>query len=156
MRAIRYTHFAAFELCKKALGKYLPTAGNIAIFCHYQEEFKLLEKLGKELTTPDINFNGKYFRLYEPIAIAAKNGIPKTTYEYLYIRPADRFRPQVGDADFVMDENEYQKIQKLEIINKVEIFNRPSLSSCELFNPDFDVLIYLTTRTVNEVLANLI
>jgi hypothetical protein len=156
IKAIEYTHFTAFKLCKKALGKYLPTAGNIAIFCHYREEFAFLEKLGEELMNHNINFNGKYFRLYEPIVIASKNGVPKTTYEYLYIRQADRFRPQVGDADFVMDENEYQKIQKLETINRVEIFNRPSLSSCELFNPDFDVLIYLTTKTVNEALANLV
>jgi len=154
IEAIKYTHFATFELCKKALGKYLPVAGDIAIFCHYNKEFELLAQLGKELTDPSISFNGKYFRLYEPIVIAAKDDISETTYEYLYIRQPDRFRPQVGDADFVIDKNEYRKIQNSQVINDVEVFDRPDLDACELFHPDFDVLIYLTTKTVAEALAS--
>lgn len=152
--AIRYTHFASFELCKRAFGKYLPVAGNIGIFCHYKEEFEFLAKLRKELTDSNISFNGKYFLLHEPIIIEAENGIPKTTYEYLYIRQPDRFRPQVGDVDFVIEKSEYGKIQDLKEVNKVEIFNRPDLGMCELFHSDSDVLVYLTTKTVAEVIAN--
>lgn len=156
LEAITYTHFACFELCKKAFNKYLPVAGDLAIFCHYKEEFEFLEKLGKELLTDHsvANFNGKYFRLYKPIIIPAKNDIPETTYEYLYIRHPDRFRPQVGDADFVIDENEFKKIQDSKIMNSVEIFNRSDLGVyCELFNPDFDVLVYLGIKTVAEAMA---
>jgi hypothetical protein len=152
--AIKYTHFASFELCKKALGKYLTVAGNIAIFCHYKEEFELLTKLRKELADISVSFNGKYFRLYKPIVVAAKDDILETTYEYLYIRQPDRFRAQVGDVDFVIDKNEYKKIQDSKVVNNVEIFNRPDLSMCELFNPDFDVLAYLTTKKVAEAIAN--
>ena len=155
MEAIEHTHFMCFELCKKAFGKYLPVAGNIAIFCHYQKEFEILKKLGEEMTDHNSpNFNGKYFRLYKPIVIPAKDDIPETTYEYLFIRHPDRFRPQVGDLDFVIDEKEFKKVQDLKILNDVEIFNRSDIGMyCELFNPDFDVLVYLATKTVAEALA---
>jgi hypothetical protein len=154
MEAIEHIHFDCSKLCYKAFSKYLPVAGNIGVFSHYKNEFEFLIKLGEELTDHSAtNFNGKYFRLYEAIVIGEKNGIPGAIYEYLYIRQPDRFRPQVGDADFVIAEDEYKKIQKLTIANDIEIFDRPTLNACELFNPDFDVLAYLTTKTVAEVIG---
>jgi len=152
--AIKYTHFASFKLCQKALGKYLPVAGNIGIFCHYQEEFKFLTKLGKELTDSNFSFNGKYFRLHEPLVITAKDDIPETTYEYLYIRRPDKFRAQVGDLDFVVDKNEYTKIlEAKKVMGNVEISDRPDLGMCEFSHPDFDVLVYLTTKTVAQAMS---
>ena len=152
--AIKYTHFTCFLLCKKALGKYLPVAGNIGIFCHSKEEFEFLTKLGEELTDHNApNFNGKYFRLYEPIIIEEKDDVPETTYEYLYIRQPDEIRFEVGDVDFVIDKNEFGKIRKLDSINEVRIFDRPDLGMCMLSNLDFDILSFLTTKTVAEAIA---
>ena len=148
IEAIKYTHFTSFELCKKVLGKYLPIAGNIGIFCHYKDEFKFLTKLQEELTDSRVSFNGKYFRLYKPIIISAQDNIPEVTYEYLYIRQPDRFRPQVGDVDFVINKNEFGEIQNSKIMNGVEIFYKSDIDMCEFFNPDFDILVYLTTKTV--------
>ena len=154
LKASKHIHFYCSKLCYKDFNKYLPVAGNIGVFSHYKNEFEFLTKLGEELTDHSaVSFNGKYFRLYEPIIIEAKNDIPGAIYEYLYIRQPDRFRPQVGDADFVIDEHEYKKIEKLTIVNDVEIFNRPTLNACELFNPDFDILAYLTTKTVAETIG---
>ncbi len=156
IEAIKYTHFASFSLCQKALGKYFPVAGNIAIFCHYKKEFEFLKKLGEELTNPEDSFNGKYFRLYEPLVFAAQGDIPETTYEYLYIRQPDRFRSQVGDIDFVINKDEYKKIQALPEVSGVEVFDtRPDLGMLELFNPEFDVLIYLTTKSISEIVSDI-
>src|SRR3990167_6480044 len=85
LEAMKYTHFACFELCKKALGDYLPIAGNMGIFCHYESEYTFLTKLREELTEKSDNFNQKYFRLHEPITIPANGNVPETTYTYLYI-----------------------------------------------------------------------
>ncbi len=154
MEALEYIHFTSFELCKKAFGKYLPVVENIGVFCHYQKEFEFLSKLGEELTNHSVpNFNGKYFLLYKPIVIKAKDDVPETTYKYLYIRQPDRFRPQVGDLDFVIEKSEFEKIKNSKIVNDVEIFDRSDLGVyLEIFNPDFDVLVYLTTKTVTELL----
>ena len=44
IEAIEYTHLKCLELCKKIYGKHLPVAGNIGIFCHYDDEYKFLTK----------------------------------------------------------------------------------------------------------------
>ena len=49
--AIEYLHKASHELCFKILNKHLPIAENFAVFCHYEEEFKLLEEVRDEITT---------------------------------------------------------------------------------------------------------
>jgi hypothetical protein len=153
MEAIRYVHFECFKLCHIALGKYLPVAGNLGIFCHDENEYKILTKLREELTDSSDCFNGKYFHLHKPIIIPAKNDISETAYEYLYIRKPDELRPEVGDADFVINKNEFEKIRSLKEINNVKVFDRPDLGMCGLSSPDFDVLPFLTTKTVMEALA---
>ena len=88
-KAIEYIHFESYRLCKQNLGYFLPVAGNVGVFCHYEDEFDRLTKIRKELTDLNDNWNQKYFRLYKPIIISAKNGVPETTYTYLYIRKPD-------------------------------------------------------------------
>ena len=107
--AIKHTHFACFELCRMAFGKYLPISGNIGIFCHYDNEYTFLTKLREELTKSSDNWNQKYFRLHEPIVVPSKDAVPKTVYTYLYIRRPDQTHPEVGDVDFVMKREEHQK-----------------------------------------------
>lgn len=153
-KAIKHTHFACFQLCKQALGRYLPVAGNVGVFCHYDDEYEYLTGLRKELTDASDNFNNKYFRLYKPIVIPAKGDIPETTYTYLYIRQPDPYRSHVGGIDFVLDAKEYAEMKQALLSGKkikgARAFKRGDPDMVELFDPEVDVLGYITTTTIEE------
>ena len=155
MKAIEYVHFTCIKLTKKAFGRYLPVSGNLGVFTHFQDEFELLTKFREELTDKNINWNQKYFKLHEPITITDQRGdIPETTYNYLYVRRPDEEKPQVGDVDFVLEKDEFEKYKKLAmektLINEVELFYRPDLDMIRLSHPDFDALPYITTKYIEE------
>jgi len=97
---IKHIHLECYKLCKQSFDKYLPNAGNIGVFCHYEDEYEYLTDLRKKLTESSDNINQKYFRLHRPIVIPAKDDVPETTYTYLYIRRPDPYRSQVGDVVF--------------------------------------------------------
>ncbi len=145
--ALRHIHVECFKLCKASLGEYLPVAGNIGFFCHYDEEYKVLTELRKQLTDESDSILGKYFRLHEPIVFPAEGDIPETTYTHLYIRQPDMYRGQVGDIDFVMPAERYNKakseLQSGEIIPGARIYPRGDLDMIELYNPDVDALGYV-------------
>ncbi len=154
-KAIQYTHEACYKLCHMALDAYLPVAGNVGIFCHYDNEYEKLTALREKMTDPTIHFNKKYFKLHEPIIIPANGRIPAATYEYLYIRKPDPYRAQVGDVDFVMRTDKYQELKKLlrsgTEINAARLYEDSSgLDMVELYDPDIDALGYLTTSTMAE------
>jgi len=137
-----------------SLGEYLSVAGNVGFFCHYDEEYKVLTKLRKQLTEESDNVNQKYFRLHEPIVISADGDIPETTYTHLYIRQPDIYRAQVGDIDFVMEPKRYQKtkesLQQGEVISGARIFPRTDLDMIELYSPDIDALGYVSVNEETE------
>lgn len=147
--AIRHIHFEGYKLCKQTFGYYLPNAGNMGVFCHYDDEYGRLIKIRKELTEPSDNVNQKYFKLHKPIIISAKGDIPETTYTYLYIRKPDPYRFHVGDLDFYLDPKEYGKLKKSLIadkkLNGARVFDRTDLDMIELYDPDVDVLAYVST-----------
>jgi hypothetical protein len=154
LEAIKYTHFACFELCKKAFTEYLPVAGNMGVFCHYDKEYEFLTLLRQEMTEVSDNLNQKYFRLHEPIFMPAQGDVPETTYVYLYIRKPDQYRAQVGDVDFVIEDRKYKELKetlaKGTEINGAKIFDRPDLDMVELSDPDIDALAYISTRAMTE------
>jgi hypothetical protein len=154
LEAIKYTHFKCFDLCKKILGKYLPVAGNIGIFCHYNDEYEFLAKLREELTEKSDNWNQKYYRLYEPITIPSQGNVPGAVYTYLYIRRPDQDKKQVGDIDFVLNDKEFNELKNSLLhgteIKGVKIFDRPDLNLIELSDPDFDVLSFVGTKNMTE------
>ena len=135
-------------------GKYFPVAGNMGVFCHYDNEYKFLTKLREEMTEAFDNLNQKYFRLHEPIIVPAKDDIPETTYTYLYIRRPDQYRAQVGDVDFVIGDKEYIELKKSlqsgSQLNGAKIFDRPDLDMVELSDPDIDALAYVSTTAMTE------
>ncbi len=149
LEVIKYTHLKCFELCKKVYGKYLPVAGNIGIFCHYDDEYNFLTKLRKELTEESGSWNNKYYRLYEPLVVSRLGDIPGAVYAYLYIRRPDQHK-EVGDIDFVLDEKEYSKLKNSLLLgNKIEgmkIFDRPDLDLIRLSDPDTDTLSFIGTK----------
>ena len=154
LRAIEYTHFECFELCKRYFGRYLPVSGNVGIFCHYEDEFVLLTKLREELTEKYFHWNQKYFRLYEPIVIPAKGDIPETAYTYLYIRKPDMEKPQVGDVDLVLEKDKFKELKELiiekKVINGVELWYRSDLNMVRLAAPDIDALPFITEKYMYE------
>jgi len=154
LEAIKHIHFSCYDLCHQAFGKYLPNAGNMGIFCHYEEEYEFLIKLRKELTEESDNFLQKYFRLHEPIVISAKDDVQETTYTHLYIRKPDPYRAQVGDIDFYLPKDEYLKLKEsLQNGTKIKgarIFDRSDLDMIELSDPDNDTLAYVSTHQMTE------
>ena len=154
LAAIEHIHFSSYKLCKQSFGYYLPNSGNLGVFCHYDDEFELLKKIRNEITEKSDNPKLKYFTLIDPIVIPAKEDIPKTAYTHLYIRKPDIYRYQVGDLDFYLDDGEYKELKK-EMLNGKQVkgarvFDRQDLDMIELFDPDIDVLAYVSVLTMTE------
>lgn len=153
MEAIRYTHFKCFALCKRNFGKHLAVAGNIGIFCHFDDEYVFLTKLREELTEKSDNWNNKYYRLHEPIVIPARGDVPDTTYTYLYIRKPD-LHTEVGDVDYVLNKKVYEELKLTllggEKMTGIEILDRTDLDLVKLSDPDIDVLSFIGTKNMNE------
>lgn len=152
--AVTHIHEACYALCKQSLDEYLPNAGNVGVFCHYDEEYAALVKIRQRLTEPSDDPNQKYFKLHEPMVIPASGDVPETTYTHLYIRKPDPYRHHVGDIDFYLDSEAYQKLRSSlsygEIIPGARIFPRNDLDMVELYDPDIDALAYISTHTMTE------
>jgi hypothetical protein len=152
LEAIKHVHFSCYTLCKQSFDKYLPNAGNMGVFCHYDDEYEFLTKLREEMTESTDNLNQKYFRLHEPIVIPAEGDVPETIYTYLYIRKPDPYRHHVGDVDFYLEPEKYLEV-KNSILNGVvmkgaRVFDRTDLDMIELYDPDVDALGYVSTETM--------
>lgn len=149
LQAIAHVHAECHKLCKQSLGEYLPNTGNIGIFCHYDDEFELLKKIREEMTESSDNVDQKYFRLHEPIVIPAEGDIPACTYTHLYIRKPDPYRHHVGDLDFYLESEKYeilkQNLKDGKKINGARAYIG-ALDMVELYNPDSDVLGYISTH----------
>lgn len=154
LQAIEYTHAACHKLCKQSLGKYLPVAGNIGIFCHYDDEFDKLKGTREALTEPSDDPNQKYFKLHQPIVAPAVGDIPATKYTHLYVRRPDIYRAQVGDIDFYLAQEAYDELKQSLATGKhipgARIFPRQDLDMIELYDPDIDALGYVSTHTMTE------
>ena len=148
MKAITHIHAACHALCKQTMGKYLPVAGNIGVFCHFEDEYAFLKKLQAELTDLTKSVYGKYFWLHEPIIIPSKDSIPGASYRYLYIRKPDPSKPQVGDVDFYLEPVKHAALKQSlldgKLIKGARILpNRPELDFIELYDPDIDAWGYV-------------
>lgn len=154
LEAIKYTHFACHKLCKQSFGTYLLNAGNMGVFCHYADEYEKLVAIRQEITEPSDNPDQKYFKLNEPIVIAAQNDVPETTYTHLYIRRPDPYRHHVGDVDFYLEQQQYDELKQSLIdgkqISGARVFPRNDLDMIELYDPDVDALGYVSTNTMTE------
>lgn len=152
--AIKHIHFECYKLCKQSLGEYLPNAGNMGVFCHFDNEYEYLIGVRKELTEASDNVNQKYYRLHNPIIIPAQGDVPETTYTHLYIRKPDPYRHHVGDVDFYLEPEKYQELKQSMLNGKkvkgAKVFDRPDLDMIELYNPDSDALGYVSTEKMSE------
>jgi hypothetical protein len=152
--AIKHIHFSCYKLCKQSFGKYLPNAGNMGVFCHYEEEYAFLIKLREEMTEPSDNPDQKYYKLHEPIIIPAQGDVPETTYTFLYIRKPDPYRHHTGDVDFYLAHEQYaalkHDLQHGKKLKGARVFERPDLDMIELYDPDVDALGYVSTNIMTE------
>ncbi|HEY4963158.1 MAG TPA: hypothetical protein VIH90_00490 [Candidatus Saccharimonadales bacterium] len=152
--AIMHLHLEAHKLSKQTFERYLDNSGNIGIFCHYQGEYEYLKQLRDRLVKRSDNPDQKYFELVEPIVITATKDIPEATYTHLYIRKPDPYRAQVGDIDFRLEPAEYIELKQSMLAGKQMVgartLDRVDLDMIELFDPDIDVLAYVTTRKMTE------
>ncbi len=154
LEAIKHIHLACYALSKQSFGSYLPNAGNMGVFCHYDDEYEQLVTIRKELTEPSNDPNQKYFQLHEPVVIPAEGDIPETTYTHLYIRKPDPYRHHVGDVDFYLEPEKYAELKQSllngKMIKGARVFPRNDLDMIELYDPDVDALGYVSTNTMTE------
>lgn len=154
LKAIEYVHLTCFNLCYQAFGEYLPAAGNVGIFCHFDEEFFFLTKLREDITDAADNWNKKYYRLHEPIIIPDHNNIPEAVYTHLYIRRPDENKPEVGDIDLVMPKDKFDMYKTMADeqgkIGQTKALYRPDLDMIRISQPEVDALLYLTTTTMEQ------
>lgn len=151
-KALNYVYETTHALTHKVLGEYLQNLGNIVIFCHYDDEFEYLDNFKKQITIDDDNINNKYFKLKDQIIIDRDGDRPGATLRYLYIRPPDPWRAQVGDVDFYLEPSRYKDL-KDQISNGtakkgLRIFPRDDLDMIEVYDPDFDVLAYIRPKHI--------
>ncbi len=147
MHAIKYLHKTSFELCFKVLGKYLPEAENLGIFCHYDQEFNFLKEIQTEITCEPDKYNDKYLILKELLEFKKEDEIPGAKYKFFYVRRPDPYRHHVGDIDFVVSKEEFDKLKSMK---KTGLRYIQKLDMIELYDPDFDVLVYLSPLMWNE------
>lgn len=137
-----------------SFGRYLDNSGNLGIFCHYDDEYESLVELRKTLTEPSDNPNQKYFKLHEPIVFEAADTSPEGIYTHLYIRNPDPYRHHVGDLDFYLAPDEYvalkAEFESWNLLPWARLFPRTDLDMIELYNPDSDVLAYVSTNMMSE------
>ena len=154
IEAIKYIHFACYGLSQQSFGEYLPNAGNIGVFCHYDDEYDRLVAIRKELTESSDDPNQKYFKLHDPIIVCAQGDLPEAAYTHLYIRKPDPYRHQVGDVDFYLEQEPYNQLKQSlldgKIIKGARLFPRNDLDMIELYNPDVDALGYVSTNSMTE------
>lgn len=154
LNIIEEIHFEAHELCVRAFGRLLPNAGNIGIFCHYDDEYELFVQIKDELTEPSENPAQKYFKLKEPITIAARNGAPQTTYNHLYVRKPDPspYGKHSGDIDFYLPDDEFVKLvtemKNGKIVKSAQLYDQSGEPIIELSSSETSALAYVSTEAM--------
>ncbi len=151
LKTVEYIHIVCHQLCKQSMGRFLPVAGNVGVFCHYDDEYIFLKKLQAEITDLSKNVYGKYFFLHTPIVIPVKDDIPKTTYSFLYIRKPDPNKYQVGDIDFYLEPEKYAELKQSfhdgKVVKGARLLpNRSDLDLVELYDPKSDAFGYIGNK----------
>ncbi len=151
---IKEIHLACSKACHKGIGKYLPVAGNVGIFCQNEDDFNMYDGIRKEITHTSNNPDQKYFELIEPIVFEEEEGIPGARYTHLYIRKPAEDSPEKGDVDFVLPPEEYMELKESvvrgELPEGVTIYDRPGWDNIEIRDPEFDGLAYVSTQEMAE------
>jgi hypothetical protein len=126
----------------QAIGYPLPI-NSLTIFSHYRDEFTCLSEMLLASGEKVAENNGTFVELREPIQ--TMNSVVRR----VRVRIPDPYRMQVGCGDF--DVASYDEFKSEFLTNNTgglrEII-RPDMRMVEFFNPDFDVLAYVTDKIV--------
>lgn len=149
LERIRQIHSDCQKLCQEIIGRQLPVAGNIGVFCQSDKEYSYFDKLREKLTESSENPNQKYFRLIKPLVY------PEAIYTHLYIRKPDptEYGKNLGDVDFVMEEKEYELFKGQVFSGNVEgaeFYVRPGWDMVQLSREGANSVAYITTQKMAE------
>lgn len=155
LRRIERIHTNCHKLIIQTLGKDLPVAGNIGVFCQSEEEYKKFENVRRRITRPSDDPKQKYFELKEPLVIEAIPGALKSRYTHLYIRKPDLtpFGKYLGDIDFVMEPEEYKIFRKSVIAGEVKgakLYGRPGWNTVQITDPSINSVAFVSTKEFAE------
>jgi hypothetical protein len=151
LEAINYIHVGCHELSMSSFGIYLPIVGSIGVFCHDDDEYERLLAIQKEMVDQSDDYDGKYFRLHEPIIIPKTDDVPAAVYTHLYIGKPDQSRAQVGELDFYMPPAEYEKL-KQSLLDGKELkglqIDQSDTNMVDLYDPDNDTSAHISPTTL--------
>ena len=116
MEAIKHVHLACHALCMQSIDKYLPVAGNLGIFCHYDSE--------AEGGVPETTYTYLYIRKPDP-------------YRY-QVGDLDFYMDPDEYADLK------QLLLKSEGVKGARVYYKPEKDMVELYDPDIDALGYVS------------
>lgn len=156
LERVKHIHKDCNLICKQTIGKYLPVAGNIGIFCQNESEYKDFLDVKNTITKSSHNPNQKYFELIEPIIISGDSEIPESTYTYLYIRKPDPtpYGKYLGDIDFVLENDAYESLKQRVITgtlgDTVVLYDRPGWDTIQVTSPDVTSVAYISTKEFAE------
>jgi hypothetical protein len=155
LQRIKIIHKDCHQLIKQSLDNYRPVAGNIGIFCQSDNEYEDFSEIKEKFTFRSDNPKQKYFQLKEPIVIPNENNIPKAKYTHLYIRKPDLspFGRYLGDIDFVMQPEKYNKLKKKVRERRVkgaDLYTRPGWDMVKVTDPKISSIAFITTNNFAE------
>lgn len=152
-KLITQIHAGCSRLVKDAAGRFLPIAGNVAIFCQTAEDFKRFSTVAERITEPSDNPDQKYFHLREAIVVPSYEDIPGATYTWLYIRKPSPESPEAGDVDFILAQPEYVIFKQQVVeghIPKAHVYDRSGWDMVELTDPARAAAPYISTAAMAE------
>lgn len=144
-----------FQNCHKVLLAVMqqdfPVAGNIGVFAQNEEEYVQFSMLAKQLTKASENPHQKYFELITPIVVKANSTTAKLTH--LYIRKFDpsEYGKNLGDVDFVADEENYIELKKQVLdhhFSGASMYDRPGWDTIQMTKIGINVVAYLSTQAM--------
>lgn len=139
--AVEYIAFKTAELCRKVKGTTYPL-GSLTVFSHYPEEFEKLKEILFSLGELDHENNGPFVKLHTPIQL------DNNKLDLLRVRHPDSERPQVGCNDFEVPSYEDFKKKFLGKSSNLRLVKRPKYEMIEFFDPGFDVLAYVLSKSL--------
>jgi hypothetical protein len=137
-QAIAYVYEQSALLCEKVVSQKLPSE-YVTIFTHYETEYVNLINIINGWGESSVVENGTKTNLNNPITVG------ENLIRELRIRKPDPYRMQVGCCDFTVNSYQSFKNSYLSGNKNLRVVSRPTFELIEFFDPDFDVLAYVSS-----------
>jgi len=137
-QAISYVYEQAALLSEKVVSQKL-LSSYVTIFAHYETEYVKLINITNGWGQSSVVENGIKTTLNSPITIG------ENSIEELRIRQPDPYRMQVGCCDFTVNNYQSFKASYLPGNKNLRVVTRAAFEMIEFFDPNFDVLAYVSS-----------